>query len=236
MAAAKKSVKVEPFVASSWSQPGYPTSRTFTYKTDAVGASSSTWQEDTWYLTGGTTWSSGKTTVYMRYGSDSGTIYAAIDVTGQGGAAPTITLVSAVATNGTRTGSAEDNRIYLDATANGQTTKQYFRLISTTYTNSSGSSRYCVDLHAGTDSSGRRIGRISVQGRYDSGYDDGYDVGYSAGKDDLTWSYTSAASVDTSEPSGTFAKSYAVSKGYNWAWFSITVNGHTQRVKIHMTS
>ena len=228
VAAAKRTVCVEPFEASSWTQAGYPSSRTFTYKTDANGASSSTWQQDTWYLTGGTTWSGGKTTVYMRYGSDSGTIYAALDVTGSGGAAPTITLVSAVGTNATRTGSAESNRIYITANANGESTTQYLRLISTTFTNSSGSSRYCVDLHAGTDSSGRRIGRISVQSRYD----DGYSAGYSVGQDDLTWSYTSMTQ-STTEPTGTFAKSYAISAGYSWGYFSITVNGHTQRVKVH---
>lgn len=93
VAAAKKSVKVEPFVASSWSQPGYPTSRTFTYKTDAAGASSSTWQEDTWYLTGGTTWSGNVTTVYLRYGSSSGTAYASLDITSPGGGgAPVVTF------------------------------------------------------------------------------------------------------------------------------------------------
>lgn len=296
VAAAKKSVKVEPFEASSWTQAGLPSNRTFTYKTDASGAASSTWQEDIWYLTGGTSWSGNSTTVYMRYGSNSGTAYAALDVVYPGGGAPTVSLVSAVGTNSTRDGSASDNRIYVDAEANSQSTRQNFRLISTTYTDGGGVSKYCVDLHAGTDSSGRRIGRISVQDRFDTGYSSGYAVGgqtavlryygstapsgqtvttlgrgsyyvvrhkespsgseidgayfycpasdyqsgynagYAAGKDDLSWSWSSAASTSNSEPSGNFAKTYSWSKGYSWGWFTVTVNGHSYRFKIHITS
>lgn len=298
VSAAKKAVKVQPFEANSWSQPTLPSSRTFTYKTDATGAASSTWQEDSWYLTGGTSWSGNNSTVYLRYGSTSGTAYAQLDITAPGGGtgAPTITLVSAVGTNSVRDGSSSDNRIYVDANANDQSTRQNFRLVSTTYTNGSGVSQYCVDLHAGTDSSGRRIGRISVQSRYDTGYSSGYAVGgqtavlryygstapsgqtvttlgrgsyyvvrhkespsgseidgayyycpasdyqsgynagYAAGKDDLTWSWSSAASTSTTEPTGNFAKTYSWSKGYSWGYFTVTVNGHSYRFRIHITS
>lgn len=51
----------------------------------------------------------------------------------------------------------------------------------------------------------------------------------------LNWTMPSALSTSSSEPSGTFDNSYAVSKNYAWVYWTMTVNGVSRRVKIHLT-
>lgn len=50
----------------------------------------------------------------------------------------------------------------------------------------------------------------------------------------LTWTMPSALSTSSSEPSGSFNNSYSVSKGYSWAYWTMSVNGVSRRVKIHL--
>jgi len=78
---ARNNVKVNAFTANAVTGT-LPDHRTFIYTTDAPTPASGTSQEDTWYLTGGSSWSSNKTTVYLRYGSDSGTAYAQKEISG----------------------------------------------------------------------------------------------------------------------------------------------------------
>ena len=79
VASARNNVKVNAFTADA-RQGGLNDHRTFTYTTDAPTPSAGTPQVDTWYLTTTTAWSSNKKTVNMRYGSDSGTSYAQLEV------------------------------------------------------------------------------------------------------------------------------------------------------------
>ena len=76
--AARNAVKVQPFTANPVTGT-LPSSRTFTYKTDAPTPGSGTSQEDSWHLAVGS-WSNHKTTVGMHYGSAGGTTYARIEV------------------------------------------------------------------------------------------------------------------------------------------------------------
>ena len=48
------------------------------------------------------------------------------------------------------------------------------------------------------------------------------------------WSYSSAITFSSSEPTGTFAKSYSVNKSYAWGYFTITMSGQQKRIKLHM--
>lgn len=80
--AARNAVKVKPFTANPNPNPSLPSYREFTYTTDAPNPSAATSQVDTWYLAGGTSWSSNQTTVYLRLNSAIGTSYAQLDVPG----------------------------------------------------------------------------------------------------------------------------------------------------------
>ena len=80
--AARNAVKVKPFTANPNPNPSLPSYREFTYTTDAPNPSAATSQVDTWYLAGGTSWSSNQTTVYLRLNSAIGTPYAQLDVPG----------------------------------------------------------------------------------------------------------------------------------------------------------
>jgi len=84
--AGKNSVKVKAFTADARTT-GLNDHRTFTYTTDAPSPVSGSSRSDTWYLAGGTSWSSNKTTVYLKYGSSSGTNYAQLEVTAPAGSA-----------------------------------------------------------------------------------------------------------------------------------------------------
>ena len=76
---ARNNVKVNPFTADA-RQGALDDHRTFTYTTDAPTPSQATPQVDTWYLTGGTSWSNNKSSVSLRYGSTTGTAYATLEV------------------------------------------------------------------------------------------------------------------------------------------------------------
>ena len=91
---ARNNVKVKAFTADA-RQGTLNDHRTFTYTTDAPTPASGTSQADTWYLAGGTSWGSNKTTVYLRYGSSGGTAYAQLQVD-----------ASSVYTSGNRAGRA----------------------------------------------------------------------------------------------------------------------------------
>lgn len=47
------------------------------------------------------------------------------------------------------------------------------------------------------------------------------------------WSYSNTASQSSSSP-GNAAKTYNVSKGYDYAYFNVTVNGESKRIVVHM--
>lgn len=78
IATGKNSVTLNAPTWSAWTSSGYPTSRTVSVTTS--GRPTQLTQSVGIYLTGGSSFSSNKTTVYMRAGSTSGTIYAAKEV------------------------------------------------------------------------------------------------------------------------------------------------------------
>lgn len=79
--AARNAVAVNPFTANVVTGD-IPDHRTFTYTTNAPTPAAGTSQSDTWYLSGGTTWTNNKTNVGLHYGSASGTVYAMLEVDG----------------------------------------------------------------------------------------------------------------------------------------------------------
>ena len=76
-----------------------PNHRTFTYTTDAPTPSADSKRSDTWYLSGGTSWSDNKTSVGLHYGSASGTTYALLEVDAS-------SLVSSATASATNAGKA----------------------------------------------------------------------------------------------------------------------------------
>ena len=96
--AARNAVAVNPFTANVVTG-AMPDHRTFTYTTDAPTPAAGTSQSDTWYLSGGTTWTNNKTNVGLHYGSETGTPYAQLEVDASD-------LVSDATTAGINTGKA----------------------------------------------------------------------------------------------------------------------------------
>ena len=265
---ARNNVKVNAFTANAVTGT-LPDHRTFTYATDAPTPASGTSQADTWYLTGGSSWSSNKTTVYLRYGSDSGTAYAQKEISGPipsdwqlnyqsgytykakvkvggtwyesgnlsaanaydngwSGCYGTVGLNSTAATT---LGYGESVTVYAQAKAtSGAPSKT--NVASRTITapaNNAGWILYASGPgggHQGDLGSDSYI-YISSQGTYYTWHVP------AASPQSLSWTFPSAPSTGSSEPTGTFAKSYTVSMaGSNqWMWIRITVNGEDKRLK-----
>lgn len=53
---------------------------------------------------------------------------------------------------------------------------------------------------------------------------------------DNDWTLPGAPSTSSSEPSGSFDKSWPISKAYNWIYFTVSCNGESKKFKIHLTS
>lgn len=51
-----------------------------------------------------------------------------------------------------------------------------------------------------------------------------------------SWTLPSSPSTSSSEPSGSFDRYWAVSKGYSWIYFTVTCNGESKKFKIHLTT
>ena len=267
---ARNNVKVNAFTANAVTGT-LPDHRTFTYTTDAPTPASGTSQEDTWYITGGSSWNSNKTTVYLRYGSDSGTAYAQKEISGPtpsdwqlnyqsntnytykakvkvggswyesgnlsaanaydngwSGCYGTVGLNSTAATT---LGYGESVTVYAQAKAtSGAPSKT--NVASRTITapaNNAGWILYASGPgggHQGDLGSDSYI-YISSQGTYYTWHVP------AASPQSLSWTFPSAPSTGSSEPTGTFAKSYTVSMaGSNqWMWIRITVNGEDKRLK-----
>ena len=78
--AARNNVKINAFTSNP-NTHGLTYYNTFTYTTDAPTPVEDSKREDTWYLTGGTSWDSNyKTYVFLNYGSTTGTPYAKLEV------------------------------------------------------------------------------------------------------------------------------------------------------------
>ena len=267
---ARNNVKVQAFTANAVTGT-LPDHRTFTYTTDAPTPASGTSQADTWYLTGGSSWSSNKTTVYLRYGGTSGTAYAQKEISGptpsdwqlnyQGNTSYTYKAkvkvggtwyesgnlsaanaydngwsgcygtVGLDSTTAKTLGYGESITVYAQAKAtSGASSKT--NVASRTITapaNNAGWILYASGPgggHQGDLGSDSYI-YISSQGTYYTWHVP------AASSQSLSWTFPSAPSTGSSEPTGTFAKSYTVSMaGSNqWMWIKITVNGEEKRLK-----
>ena len=270
---ARNNVKVQAFTANAVTGT-LPDHRTFTYTTDAPTPASGTSQADTWYLTGGSSWSSNKTTVYLRYGGTSGTAYAQKEISGptpsdwqlnyQGNTSYTYKAkvkvggtwyesgnlsaanaydngwsgcygtVGLDSTTAKTLGYGESITVYAQAKAtSGASSKT--NVASRTITapaNNAGWILYASGPgggHQGDLGSDSYI-YISSQGTYYTWHVP------AASSQSLSWTFPSAPSTGSSEPTGTFAKSYTVSMaGSNqWMWIKITVNGEEKRLKFNI--
>ena len=267
---ARNNVKVQAFTANAVSGT-LPDHRTFTYITDAPTPASGTSQADTWYLAGGSSWSGNKTTVYLRYGSDSGTAYAQKEISGptpsdwqlnyqsntsytykakvkvggtwyesgnlsaanayDNGWSGCYGTVGLNSTTATTLGYGESVTVYAQAkaTSGAQSKTNVASRTITAPANNAGWILYASGPgggHQGDLGSDSYI-YISSQGTYYTWHVP------AASSQSLSWTFPSTPSTGSSEPSGTFAKSYTVSMaGSNqWMWIKITVNGEEKRLK-----
>ena len=194
-----------------------PSSRTVTVsttgRTNSSGTTSNLSKSVALYLTQGS-WSSNKLVVSMRTGSTSGTAYAQTTVD-----------ASTLVTNAGYAGRAAVtlNDPTWNAISGDIGTSRTVTVSTTGRTNSSGTtSNLSKDIALSLTSSGS-----TVYMQYGG-------TSYAKCTVTLSWSYSDAISTSSSEPSGTFAKSYSMSKSYAWGKFSVTVNGVTKNFKIHL--
>lgn len=197
--AARNAVGVNPFTADQ--RITLNDHRTFTYTTDAPTPASGTSQSDTWYLAGGTGWSSAhKTNVTLRYGSASGTQYATKEVDagsvyndGWGAAYGDVRLPHT-------TGYGSSMTIYTPSQTVGG------NAVSTTYTISSdGDHVYIKDANG-----------VSVAESLDVGWQDGYDEAMADAYDSMYTDNTPASGNNESAYSYNQAVSIAGTTKYVW--------------------